>query len=73
MLPFFRNTTIRFSVEKRIQELCLKLMATDDPQVLQQISRELQKAIHEHIEHLRRQLLDVPALRPDKQKPSSAA
>ncbi len=62
-------------MEERIQELCLKLMGTDDPQALQQISLELQEAIHQHIEHLRRQLLEVPALHPDSPnpKPRSAA
>ncbi len=51
-------------MEKRIRELCAKLVDADDPESAQDISFELQAAIHEHVESIRRKLLQVPAQPP---------
>ena len=51
--------------QHRIKELCAALLITKDDVELHKISEELQAAIHEHVEVIRRKLLEVPAARHD--------
>ncbi len=47
--------------EGRISSLCAELLTASDPQTVQTLAEELQKTLQEHIEDLRKRLLEVPA------------
>ena len=51
-------------MEPAILHLCQQLLDETDPVKMQDLSAELQIAIHEHVEGIRRQLLAVPAATP---------
>jgi len=63
LLGYKRRGVARLAldIKERIKDLCAELSSSSDPERLQDISSELQLAIHEHIEDLRQRLLDVPA------------
>jgi hypothetical protein len=50
--------------KERIKDLCVELSTSNDLLRVQDLSTELQLAIHEHIEDLRQRLLEIPAARP---------
>ncbi len=52
-------------MQDQIRELCWQLVeAQDDPAVVQSVAKELRRAIHRHVESIRKELLQVPALPP---------
>ena len=46
-------------MEQRIRDLCTKLLQETDPDKVQEISAELRRTIHVHIEGFRLQLVAV--------------
>ena len=48
-------------LEDRIKELCIQLLTAHEDAAVQAIASELQRAIHDHIEILRQQLLEIPS------------
>ena len=51
-------------MKERIKDLCVELSNSHDPDRVRDISSELQLAIHEHIENIRKRLLAIPAATP---------
>ncbi len=49
-------------MERRIKELCRELMASQDPDRIEEIGNELRYAIHQHVENLRLEVTALPAL-----------
>lgn len=49
-------------MEQRIKDLCTELMASRDPDRIEQIGEELRHAIHQHIETLRTEAQEFPML-----------
>lgn len=54
------------SIEERIRSLSDTIITSQDEAKVLELTRELQVVIHEHIEHLRANLLKVPAVIPSK-------
>jgi hypothetical protein len=52
-------------LDDRIKELCAKAVATPPSPELEEILRELQKALHEHTERLRKMVAQYP-VSPDR-------
>lgn len=48
-------------LEERIQQLCTRIVATDDPGELNSLCADLQKALKEHIQSLRDQVANFRA------------
>lgn len=60
-LPNFRMS---FTVEQnRIKQLCTQMLSAEDEAEIRRLSAELQTAIHEQIESLRRKVVEIPAER----------
>jgi hypothetical protein len=47
-------------VEEYIRLLCKELISTDDPEEVQQVASKLQRAIHEEVERMRKQVGEIP-------------
>jgi len=54
------------SIEERVRALSEAIIASEDEAKVLALTRELQTVIHNHIEHLRAKLLEVPAVIPPK-------
>jgi len=54
------------SIEERVRVLSEAIIASEDEVKVLELTRELQTVIHEHIEHLRAKLLEIPAVIPSK-------
>ena len=47
-------------MEEYIRLLCKALISTDDPEKVHETSSALQRAIHEEVEHMRKQVRQIP-------------
>lgn len=47
------------TLEQRIRDLCSELLSTQEPEIVEGLSEQLRRSIHEHVEDLRRRVDDL--------------